>query len=127
MSHKSPITTHVLDTTHGIAAQGVKVKLELLQSDAAAAVQDWTVLAEGVTNEDGRCTTLLPGTASGPHTLSPGIYRMTFAVKEYFQQLDVRSFFPFTQVVFEVPPQPNPHYHIPLLLSPYSYSTYRGT
>ncbi|TPX59864.1 hydroxyisourate hydrolase [Spizellomyces sp. 'palustris'] len=129
MSHKSPITTHVLDTTHGIAAKGISITLEI--STAAAAVssssQSWKLLAEGTTNEDGRCTALLPGSQAGPHALKSGIYRMSFAVKEYFQRFEMTSIFPFVQVVFEIPEQPNPHYHIPLLLSPYSYSTYRGT
>ncbi|KAJ3157223.1 hypothetical protein HDU89_002635 [Geranomyces variabilis] len=131
MAHKSPITTHVLDTTHGIAAAGIAVRLEQLVSDPSAtatAPQDWKVLAHGLTNEDGRCTTLLPGTAdSGPHVLTPGIYRMNFDVKPYFEKAGLSCFFPFAQVVFEIPSPPNAHYHIPLLLSPFSYSTYRGT
>ncbi|KAJ3160356.1 hypothetical protein HDU86_000690 [Geranomyces michiganensis] len=129
--HKSPITTHVLDTTQGVAAAGVAVMLEQLSSDPNAVLdspQQWTVLAHGLTNEDGRCTTLLPGTAQGgPHVLTPGVYRMNFQVKEYFAKAGLSSFFPFAQVVFEIPSPPNAHYHIPLLLSPYSYSTYRGT
>ncbi|KAI8816394.1 uncharacterized protein EV422DRAFT_501311 [Fimicolochytrium jonesii] len=128
MAHKSPITTHVLDTTHGVAARGVKVRLEQLSQTASSSSQSWEVLADGETNEDGRCTTLLPGTAAdGPHQLRPGVYRLEFHVKEYFEKLERSSFFPFVHVVFEVPEDPNPHYHIPLLLSPYSYSTYRGT
>ncbi|KAI8922017.1 hypothetical protein DFJ77DRAFT_505782 [Powellomyces hirtus] len=86
------ITTHVLDTTNGIAAKDVAVKLEILTSSNSAASQDWQVLAEG-------CATLLPGTAeSGPHTLAPGIYKMNFATKEYFARFKSSFFFPFAQL-----------------------------
>lgn len=113
----SAITTHVLDTSCGRPAKGVVVVLE-----RRADGEDWTRLAGGTTNDDGRCPDLLPsGTA-----LSAGIYRLRFATAAYFLSLGVRAFYPEVQVIFEVD-NIHAHYHVPLLLSPYGYSTYRGS
>ena len=111
----SQITTHILDTTKGCPAAGVHIMLFEQQHN------DWAEVAKGITNLDGRIADLL----SKDTTLKPGIYKMKFAVKEYFEGLSVHTFYPFVEIVFEVAgPE---HYHIPLLISPFGYSTYRGS
>jgi 5-hydroxyisourate hydrolase len=112
----SAITTHVLDTSCGRPARGLAVILERQQGE------DWTTLASGTTNNDGRCADLLPANM----TLSAGIYRLRFATAGYFQASGVRAFYPEVQVLFEVD-NIHAHYHVPLLLSPFGYSTYRGS
>ena len=116
MSHRSPITTHVLDTAAGRPAAGVAVRLEC-KSEAG----QWTRLAEGVTDADGRIMDLL---AAG--RLMIAVYRMTFATGEYFQATGTVGFYAEVSVVFEIR-RPDEHYHVPLLLSPFGYSTYRGS
>ena len=118
-SHLSPITTHVLDTALGNPAEGVPVTLEKLQSRDVES--KWSKLAIGVTNVDGRVAELLP-----KGSLTAGIYRMTFDTAAYFRSLDSTGFYPQVQVEFEVTDL-SLHYHVPLLLSPYGYSTYRGS
>ena len=113
----SPITTHVLDTAHGCPAEGLAVVLERRQGDAS-----WVELARSLTNRDGRSATLLPDNA----VLTTGIYRLRFGTASYFASRGVRGFFPEVQVLFQVD-DPAGHYHVPLLLSPYGYSTYRGS
>lgn len=113
----SPITTHVLDTMQGRPASGVPIALE--QLDAAG---KWQELARGVTDSDGRIKDLLPS----EHRLAAGTYRMSFETAPYFEATGVKGFYPSVPVVFELQ-QPGEHYHIPLLLSPYGYSTYRGS
>jgi 5-hydroxyisourate hydrolase len=113
----SPITTHVLDTARGKPAAGVAVTLE--QGDGRGG---WKLLAHGVTNADGRVPNLLPDGAE----LSAGTYRLRFATGDYFRAQKVQGFYPEVQVVVAVE-EPKAHYHIPLLLSPFGYSTYRGS
>jgi 5-hydroxyisourate hydrolase len=113
----SPITTHVLDTARGRPAEGLAVVLE--QSDGGAS---WVELARGLTNADGRLATLLSEGAALP----AGVYRLRFGTAGYFASLGVRGFYPEVQVVFQID-DPAGHYHVPLLLSPYGYSTYRGS
>jgi 5-hydroxyisourate hydrolase len=107
----SPITTHVLDTARGCPAAGVDVKLERGQEAG------WEAVATGVTNDDGRVTDLMAG------SLDEGFYRLTFDTGRYHQG---RGFYPEVTVVFQVD-NTEQHYHVPLLLSPYGYSTYRGS
>jgi 5-hydroxyisourate hydrolase len=114
LSSKSPITTHVLDTSLGKPAAGLKITLERRTAD-------WGFLAKGETNSDGRIPDLLAG-----KELAAGVYRMTFDTAGYFQACQLKGFYPYVQVVFEIS-ELNQHYHIPLLLSPYGYSTYRGS
>lgn len=111
------LSTHALDTTLGRPAAGLPLKLER-QSEAAG---HWEKLAQGETNADGRCPALLPEGL----VLTPGIYRMDFDTAAYFAAQKVTGFYPLVQVIFEIT-APG-HYHIPLLLSPYGYSTYRGS
>jgi 5-hydroxyisourate hydrolase len=107
----SYISAHVLDASAGIPAQGVSVRL----ADEAG-----TVIAEAVTDADGRVGDL------GPDRLEPGSYRVTFGSGAYFAQRQVVSFHPSVSVLFTAEADQG-HYHIPLLLSPYSYTTYRGS
>ena len=113
----SPITTHVLDTSRGRPAAGVAVVLERSQGDAS-----WVEQARGVTNADGRISALLPD----GEALTSAAYRLRFATADYFAALGVRGFYPEVQVTFQVD-DPAAHYHVPLLLSPYGYATYRGS
>lgn len=114
---KSPITTHVLDTSAGQPAQGVDVRLAF--QDAAGT---WTALGHGTTDDDGRATDLLD--ESTP--FQAGRYRLTFGVGRYFQAANREAFYPEVSIVFTVT-APDEHYHVPLLLNPYGYSTYRGS
>lgn len=111
------ITTHVLDTSRGRPAEGVPVVLEF-QEDGGK----WKELARGRTNIDGR----IPGLLPDRHKLEPGMYSITFDTTDYFQKHAIQPFYPFVTVTFQLH-RPDPHYHIPLLLSPFGYSTYRGS
>lgn len=112
----SPITTHVLDTSLGQPAQNLAIQLERWQGEG------WQPLASGVTNPDGRIVDLLTR-----EEWSAGRYRMTFAVADYLEAQGVEAYFyPQVQIEFLVQ-NPTQHYHVPLLLSPFGYSTYRGS
>ncbi|MEM6748945.1 MAG: hydroxyisourate hydrolase [Planctomycetota bacterium] len=111
------ISTHVLDTSLGRPAQGVAIELDRLDGDAAER------FGGGVTNADGRVTDLLSDAAAG---LTVGRYRMRFVLSEYWAQGGRSGFYPEAAVVFDVA-DASEHYHVPLLLSPYGYSTYRGS
>ncbi len=113
----SAITTHVLDTQAGRPAEGIGVVLELRSKD-----EQWRILGRGRTDEDGRVGDLL-----APDTpLRPAIYRLTFAVSTYFEERQVPAFYPQIVITFRVQ-QPTEHYHVPVLLSPFGYTTYRGS
>ena len=116
MTSRSPITTHVLDTRTGTPAIGMAIELESLVHD------QWKSLGRGVTDTSGRVTTLLPSDFS----LSIGKYRMHFDTATYFQLQSIAHFYPSVSIEFEVQ-TPSEHYHIPLLISPFGYSTYRGS
>jgi hydroxyisourate hydrolase len=117
-----PLTTHVLDTALGKPAEGLPIKLELATGDLAG-IHAWVQLGSATTNSDGRIgTSLIPADAS----LLAATYRITFDTKTYFEGLGMAPFYPEVAVVFTIP-APNEHYHIPLLLSPFGYSTYRGS
>jgi 5-hydroxyisourate hydrolase len=108
------ISTHILDTTRGRPAAGVAVRLECLDAAGPA------LLAEGATDADGRARLL----ADAP---APGTYRLTFAVGPYFEGRGVEAFYPEVQVQFSLRPGAGDHFHVPLLLNPFGYSTYRGS
>ena len=110
MSH---VTTHVLDAVVGAPAAGVAVEL------AARVGETWRAIAAGVTDADGRIGDL------GPEVLTPGVYEISFATGMYFAALDRESFYPAVTITFEIVDRE--HYHVPLLLSPFAYSTYRGS
>ncbi len=112
----SPITTHVLDVSVGRPAEGVRATLERQEGSG------WQAIGSGVTNADGRIRDLLP--AGSP--LGAGTYRLSFDTRAYFEKQKVAGFYPSVPIIFEVR-QPQEHYHVPLLLSPFGYSTYRGS
>ena len=115
----SAITTHVLDTSRGRPAAGVAVVLERSGGGEAAA---WREIGRGVTDADGRVKTLLvPG-----EVLDKGVHRLTFATGAYFAAHKMQGFFPVVEIQFTVV-DGTQHYHVPLLLSPFGYSTYRGS
>ncbi len=119
----SAITTHVLDTSQGKPARGIPVVLELgTPAGDSAKTEHWTVLGSGVTDDNGRLTTLLPDGA----VFAPGRYRLTFDTAAYFADHNIEGFYPLVTVVFTVW-NVTEHYHVPLLLSPFGYSTYRGS
>ncbi|MCU0696686.1 MAG: hydroxyisourate hydrolase [Myxococcaceae bacterium] len=108
------ISTHILDTTRGRPAKGVTVRLEQLV--AGGAVE----LARGVTNDDGRVKPLLDAIPAA------GAYRLHFDVAPYFTALGVEAFYPSVNIDFVVKAT-HEHYHVPLLLNPFGYATYRGS
>jgi len=112
----SAITTHVLDTSRGKPASGVQVVLE--RADGAGG---WVRLGAASTDANGRIAEF---TGAGPVTA--GVHRLTFAVSAYFAALGVPAFFPTVQITFDVT-RPAEHHHVPVLLSPFGYSTYRGS
>jgi 5-hydroxyisourate hydrolase len=107
----STVTTHVLDTMLGQPAAGVPVRLEPVGGEP---------LAVGVTDNDGRVRDF------GPDDLAPGIYRVVFDTGAYFARSGQRSFYPEVAITFLVD-SASGHYHVPLVLSPFAYSTYRGS
>ena len=112
----SGITTHVLDTMRGQPASGVSFVLEI-RGDAG----QWRPVGRGATDGDGRAKLLASGSL-----VPAGIYRVIFDTGAYFRAWNVEGFYPEVAVVFEVR-QASPHHHVPLLLAPYGYSTYRGS
>ena len=127
------LSTHVLDATAGRPAAGVPVRLEHLGPDG------WRAAGQGRTGADGRLG--LPGGADGDGSgqgpghgsgqgsgqgFEPGVYRITFGSGAYFEALGTASFYPEVTVTFEMTSR-GEHYHVPLLLSPFAYSTYRGS
>lgn len=111
---RSHVTTHVLDAARGRPAAGVRVRLERAEGDT------WEVLATEQTDRDGRCTTL------GPHRLDAGTYRLRFDTGAYFEERRQDAFYPEVVIAFRLS-DAGQHYHVPLLLSPFAYSTYRGS
>jgi 5-hydroxyisourate hydrolase len=110
----SAITTHVLDTGQGRPAAGVLVRLEWVAAGAES------VLAAGTTDDDGRVASL------GPDHVCRGTYRLVFNTAGYFSRTGQPCFFPEVSISFVVA-DPEQHHHVPLLLSPFAYSTYRGS
>ena len=112
----SAITTHVLDTARGRPASGVQVTLDVRHGD------DWRRVGSGQTDDDGRVRTLLPSDA----VLEPGVYRLTFETSPYFAAQQISTFYPHVSVVVQIE-RGHAHYHVPLLISPFGYTTYRGS
>ena len=111
----SPITTHILDTHRGCPASQVPIELRK-QVDGR-----FEIVAQGQTNDDGRLPGLLPEGG-----LTPGIYQMFFDTKHYHSHLGIQGFYPYVEVTFEIVHTAQ-HYHVPLLISPFGFSTYRGS
>lgn len=113
----STISTHILDTAQGKPANRVAVSLERQKSD-----ESWEQLTHAWTDEDGRVKPFF----LLEEPLPAGVYRLVFDTESYFSALNIRSFYPQVCVVFTIDEE-HQHYHIPLLISPFGYSTYRGT
>ena len=111
------ISTHVLDATSGRPAAGVGVVLE-----RQGAAGELLPVSRARTDADGRVRELVPGAVD----LEEGTYRLTFETGAYFESLELEGFYPRVSVLFSVR-DPTQHHHVPLLLSPYAYSTYRGS
>jgi 5-hydroxyisourate hydrolase len=109
------ITTHVLDTSRGKPAAGVRISFD--KRDGTS----WSNVGTGETDLDGRAKNLVPA----HHRLGPGVYRLTFDTGEYAKAIGGHTFFPEVSIVFEI--NDTSHHHVPLLLSPFGYSTYRGS
>jgi 5-hydroxyisourate hydrolase len=112
----SKISAHVLDTARGLPAANLSVRLDVLEPGG-----EFRALCEERTNVDGRVAELLP---SGP--LEPRVYRVVFETEAYLVATQQAVFYPRVEIVFRAA-QGEQHYHIPLLLSPYGYTTYRGS
>ena len=113
----SGITTHVLDVSIGKPAAGVGVRLDRQRSDG-----QWEPIGSQKTDDDGRARDLFPD----GEPLAPALYRLTFDVGQYFTANQVEAFYPEVTIAFVVR-DASQHYHVPLLLSPFGYSTYRGS
>ena len=109
------ITTHILDTSQGKPAANVTIILYQGGND------EWIEISRGKTNTDGRMNELIkPGI-----TVQEGIYKMRFETKDFFDKSQMKTFYPYVEIIFEI--EKEQHYHIPLLLNPFGYTTYRGS
>jgi 5-hydroxyisourate hydrolase len=117
------ITTHVLDTARGRPASGVPVRLERVDggADGAGGAGSPQPASSGVTDDDGRLKTL-----TDPDGVPVGTYRLTFDTGAYFTKIGQEAFFPEAQVTFVIR-NATDHFHVPLLLAPFGFSTYRGS
>ena len=111
----SQITTHVLDISAGKPGNDIGVSL------MGEINNEWQTIAQGVTNADGRISDLLPD----EKTLSAGVYKIIFNTGEYYKIQKIKTFYPAVEILFTV--FDDTHYHVPLLISPFGYSTYRGS
>lgn len=113
------LSTHVLDITSGQPAP--KVKVELYQLDKN---QKWKKISKEFTEANGRIGDLLP--YEKPENRTSGIYKLKFYTKDYYKSHKIDTFYPFVEVNFELSKEQK-HYHVPITLSPFGYSTYRGS
>ena len=109
------LSSHILDVSKGMPAPGVTIKLEKFNESK----KTWTSVEEKVTDKNGRVPDFLPNDIS-----NVGIYKLTFYTSEYFKKMNTESFYPWVEVVFQITNAD--HYHVPITLSAYGYSTYRG-
>jgi len=110
------ITSHILDTSIGKPAEGVLITLLQQQGD------DWLMLGSAETNADGRVGDF----TQSSDILPAGFYKLTFYLSQYYEQTQRDSFYPHVDITFEIAGD-GQHYHVPLLLNPFGYSTYRGS
>ena len=113
---KYQLSSHILDITQGKPAPNVKISLSKQDKNGK-----WAIIDEKFTDENGRIKNFLKEEKGVNHQ---GIYKLTYYTAPYFKGLGQESFYPFIEVVFEL--KDNNHYHVPITLSPFGYSTYRG-
>jgi len=113
---KSPITTHILDTSLGAPAPGVFVELSRVQDG------QHVLVGSGTTDTDGRISDGL----IRPEEFLAGVYRICFQTSKHFEKQQQETFYPEVSVTFVIK-EDQPHYHIPLLISPFGFTTYRGS
>ena len=111
----SQLTSHILDTSIGKPAKDVAVLLEYFHAGS------WRKISEAISNSEGRIVNFI----DEEKVLEMGLYRLIFDTASYFSRLNMKTFFPKVTIEFEI--TDGSHYHVPLLLSPYGYSTYRGS
>ncbi|GAB1862787.1 5-hydroxyisourate hydrolase [Camponotus japonicus] len=114
---KLSITTHILDVSKGLPADGLAVRLYKFENDK------WIFLKESITESNGRCADLLQDEQENS---MPGRFKIEFRVNDYFRRNSTNSMYPLIDIIFDVQ-NPHEHYHIPLLLSPFGFTTYRGS
>ena len=119
-TQKYQLSTHILDITTGTPSVNVSVLLEKQNQEKS----EWQKIDEKKTDENGRIGSFL-ALDENLENENDGIYRLTFFTRSYFESRGIKTFYPFVQVVFEI--EGNSHYHVPITLSPYGYSTYRGS
>lgn len=115
----SSLSTHVLDSATGRPAEGMAVALDVMVAAGAVEEPVWLPVGIGWTDPDGRLKEWGPGLSG------PGSYRLTFGTGNWFAERERECFYPEVIVTFAV--NDDGHYHVPLLLAPYAYSTYRGS
>ena len=113
---KYQVSSHILDISQGKPAPNVKIALSKQDEN-----QNWVLIDEKCTDNNGRIKDFLKEESNKNNN---GVYKLTFYITPYFEKLKQKTFYPFIEVVFEI--KDNQHYHIPITLSPYGYSTYRG-
>ena len=113
---KYQLSSHILDISQGKPAPNVKIALSKQHEN-----QNWVLIDEKYTDNNGRIKDFLKEESNKNNN---GVYKLTFYITPYFEKLKQKTFYPFIEVVFEI--KDNQHYHIPITLSPYGYSTYRG-
>jgi len=109
------LSSHILDVSKGSPAAYVAIKLEKWNEDT----KTWIFLDEKITDSNGRITDFLP-----TKNKNIGVFKFTYFTSEYFKKNQIESFYPFIEVVFQI--KDSNHYHVPITLSAYGYSTYRG-
>ncbi|XP_029009960.1 5-hydroxyisourate hydrolase b isoform X2 [Betta splendens] len=117
MADSSPLTTHVLNTGDGVPAARMALSLHRLDSN----LMIWSLLTVGTTNEDGRCPKIIER-----KDFIPGMYKLRFETGSYWESLGQTCFYPYVEVVFSIHDLEQ-KFHLPLLMSRFSYSTYRGS
>ena len=111
----SQITTHVLDTAFGLPGKDISIRMQAMKNGT------WQTIAQGITNADGRIPDLLPQ----ERILKPDTYKMVFDTGSYFGKQNLKTFYPAVEIIFNT--FDDAHYHVPLLVNPFGYSTYRGS
>ncbi len=110
------LSSHILDISKGMPAADIKISLQKQVQG-----NQWVKVTEKLTDKNGRVSDFLPQQEDADHI---GVYKLTFYVEPYFQRQQTDTFYPYIEVVFEI--KDNKHYHVPITLSAFGYSTYRG-